>query len=122
MSRASKVFFGVSMAFMGATVYGVHWLQKRESDNMYLGVLRDEERVNAKKAAQAQVVQPAAVVDEDCATCVISPPPQLLEAQSKEQRARERAARLAEYEAQKGLAVRLEAAETKTAATPQRLV
>lgn len=86
---------------------------------MYLGVLRDEERVNAKKLAQVQ--QPAAVVDEDCATCIISPPPQLLEAQSKEQRARERAARLAEYEAQKGLAVRLEAAESKTAA-PQRLV
>ncbi|TXT13729.1 hypothetical protein VHUM_01096 [Vanrija humicola] len=121
MSRASKIFFGASMLFMGGTVYGVHWLQKRESDNMYLGVLRDEERVNAKKAAQ--VLQPAAVVDEDCATCVISPPPQLLEAQTKEQRAKERAARLAEYEAQKGLAVRLEAAESGSKApTPQRVV
>lgn len=31
-SRASKIFFASSMAFMGAAVYGVHWLQKRESD------------------------------------------------------------------------------------------
>lgn len=32
MSRASKIFFGSTVAFMGATIYGVHWLQQRESD------------------------------------------------------------------------------------------
>lgn len=32
MSRASKVFFGTTVAFMGATIYGVHWMQQRESD------------------------------------------------------------------------------------------
>lgn len=32
MSRASKVFFGSAVAFMGATIYGVHWMQQRESD------------------------------------------------------------------------------------------
>lgn len=72
---------------------------------MYQGVIRDEERVREK--ALKRVQQPAAVVDDDCATCVISPPPQLLEAQSAEQRAKERQARLDEYEAQKGLARRL---------------
>ena len=51
--------------------------------------------------------QPAPVVDEDCLTCVISPPPELVEAQSREDRQREREERLAEYEAQKALAGKL---------------
>lgn len=72
---------------------------------MYMGVVKDEERIREK--ALKKVQQPDAVVDEDCVTCVVSPPPQLLEAQSKEQRAIERQARLEEYEAQKGLAQRL---------------
>jgi len=86
---------------------------------MYLGVIRDEERVRAKAeekarlASSAPVVQPAPVVDDECVTCVISPPPQLLEAQSKEERARERSARLAEYEAQKELAAKLDAQQNK---------
>ncbi|BEI85415.1 hypothetical protein CcaverHIS002_0508160 [Cutaneotrichosporon cavernicola] len=105
MSRASKVFFASAVGFMGATIYGVHWLQQRESEQMYQGVIRDEERVREK--ALKRVQQPAAVVDDDCVTCVISPPPQLLEAQTAEQRAKERQGRLAEYEAQKGLARRL---------------
>lgn len=92
---------------------------------MYLGVIRDEERVRAKAEEKARlatlgqkaVTQPASVVDEDCATCVISPPPQLLEAQSKEERARERQARLLEYEQQKGLAQRLETTQGKGAST-----
>ncbi|GMK55467.1 hypothetical protein CspeluHIS016_0205230 [Cutaneotrichosporon spelunceum] len=120
MSRASKVFFTTAVAFMGATVYGVHWLQERESE----GVIRDEERVREK--ALKRVQQPEAVVDDDCATCVISPPPQLLEAQSAEQRAKERQARLAEYEAQKGLAMRLSKEQDAPAApasmVSQRLV
>jgi protein PET117 len=53
------------------------------------------------------VSQPAPVMDEDCVTCKISPPPQLVEAQSKELRAKERQERLAEYEAQKSLGDRL---------------
>lgn len=76
---------------------------------MYLGVIRDDERVRAKAAAAVQ--QPSPTIDPDCVTCVISPPPKLHEAQTKEQRARERKARLDEYEAQKGLAERLERAE-----------
>lgn len=84
---------------------------------MYLGVIRDEERVREK--ALKRVQQPAAVVDEECATCIISPPPQLLEAQTAEQRARERQARLDEYEAQKGLAARLASQQNGGGAQPQ---
>lgn len=32
MSRASKIFLGASFAFCGATIYGVHWLQQKESN------------------------------------------------------------------------------------------
>jgi protein PET117 len=88
---------------------------------MYQGVLKDEERVRLKALTKPQpptystplntpsspVQQPAAVVDDDCITCVISPPPELVESQSKEQRAVERRERMAEYEAQKGLAEKL---------------
>lgn len=96
---------------------------------MYQGVIKDEERLREK--ALKKVQQPAAVVDEDCVTCVVSPPPQLLEAQSKEQRAAERQTRLEEYEAQKGLAQRLSrqaqaahepAQAVQAAQTEQRLV
>lgn len=87
---------------------------------MYQGVLRDEARVR-EKAAKAQagamnlplntpsapISQPAPVMDDDCETCRISPPPQLLEAQSADERRREREARGKEYEEQKGLAERL---------------
>ena len=88
---------------------------------MYQGVLKDEERVRLKALTKSQAIttspplntpsapvqQPAAVIDEDCVTCAISPPPELVESQSKEQRASERAERMTEYEAQKGLARKL---------------
>jgi protein PET117 len=51
--------------------------------------------------------QPAAVIDEDCETCRISPPAELLESQSREVRRAEREAREAEYRQQKDLAGRL---------------
>lgn len=55
----------------------------------------------------APVQQPSSVVDADCETCKVSPPPQLLESQSPEVRRREREARAKEYEDQKGLGERL---------------
>lgn len=55
----------------------------------------------------APISQPAPVMDEDCETCRISPPPQLLEAQSAEERKREREIRAKEYIDQKGLGERL---------------
>jgi protein PET117 len=152
MSRASKIFLGSSIVVSGAVIYGVHWIQKYESDvshapqysqfkfnsnsswshrkgertdkqTMYQGVLRDEARLREKALAlQSQAVshssiplntpsapiqQPAPVMDADCETCRISPPPQLLEAQSSEERKRERELRGREYYEQKGLAERL---------------
>jgi protein PET117 len=87
---------------------------------MYQGVIRDEIRVREKAAAlknsnsspplntpSAPVQQPASVIDDNCETCRISPPPQLLEAQTSEERRREREARGKEYLEQKGLGERL---------------
>ncbi|WWC61371.1 uncharacterized protein I303_103952 [Kwoniella dejecticola CBS 10117] len=138
MSRASKIFLASSFILSGVTVWGVHFIQRRESETMYQGVIKDEARIAAKKAAAAllpaaltpqsisdevplkahssgtplntpssSVQQPAPVIDPECQTCVISPPPQLLEAQSKEQRAKERDLRMKEYEDQKKLEGRL---------------
>jgi len=90
---------------------------------MYQGVLRDEIRVREKALSlknatspplntpSAPVQQPAAVIDENCDTCRISPPSQLLEAQTGEERRKEREARGREYYEQKGLAERLEKAQ-----------
>ena len=85
---------------------------------MYQGVIRDEIRVREKAAAlknstpplnppSAPVQQPARMIDENCETCRISPPPQLLEAQTSEERRKEREARGKEYLEQKGLGERL---------------
>ncbi|ADV20624.1 hypothetical protein I305_06363 [Cryptococcus gattii E566] len=115
MSVTAKAFFISAVAVSATTVWGVHYLQKWEYDNMYQGILKDDARLAAKAAAAAAatqsqsqpVAQPAPTVDPDCTTCVISPPPQLLESQSAEQRAREREGRKREYEEQKQLAGRL---------------
>lgn len=53
------------------------------------------------------IQQPAPVIDEDCKSCIISPPPPLLEAQSADERAREREERRLEYEAQRNLGDKL---------------
>ncbi|WVF72373.1 hypothetical protein IAT40_007188 [Kwoniella sp. CBS 6097] len=145
MSRASKIFLASSIALSGFTVWGVHYIQKMESENMYQGVLKDEARLAEKAAAllkaaasplsssssspssssntqahssntplntpSSPVQQPAPTVDPECQTCVVSPPPQLLESQSAEQRAKERQLRMKEYEDQKKLDVRLRDAQ-----------
>lgn len=94
---------------------------------MYQGVLRDEARLREKalklqsqsaptlapvsnpplNTPSAPIQQPAPQIDEDCETCRISPPPQLLESQSPEIRRKEREARAREYEDQKALGERL---------------
>ena len=56
----------------------------------------------------ASIQQPAPVVDEECPTCIASPSPQLVEAQSAGERARDREERRIEYEVQKDLGDRLE--------------
>ncbi|ODO03526.1 hypothetical protein L198_02374 [Cryptococcus wingfieldii CBS 7118] len=112
MSVAAKTFFGAAVAASAGTVWGVHYLQKWEYDNMGQGIIKDEARLAAKAALKLQassspVTQPAPTIDPECTTCVVSPPPQLLEAQSAESRAKEREGRRREYEDQKLLADRL---------------
>lgn len=177
MSRAAKIFLGSSIFATSATVLGVHWLQKSESDvssrsltpprrrsdvsqRMYEGVLADEQRMLSRASAllssgsqsasssssssptsillprvphsaadpphpvsystvahsshsplntpSSPVQQPAPVVDPDCLTCQLSPPPEISEKTTKEERAKERIARLREYEDQKVLGEKLE--------------
>ncbi|KAG8889289.1 hypothetical protein FRB98_005102 [Tulasnella sp. 332] len=49
MTRAAKLTLTVSAALCAFTVYGVHWLQFKERDDMYQGVLKDEARIAKKK-------------------------------------------------------------------------
>ena len=58
-------------------------------------------------STSSPVLQPDPSIDEDCATCVISPPARLVEAQSADRRAREREDRQVEYEAQRQLGEKL---------------
>ncbi|RXK39948.1 hypothetical protein M231_02743 [Tremella mesenterica] len=173
MSKTAKAFFGGSVILSAFTVWGVHYLQKRESDTMYLGVLRDEARLRAKAAEKQAleslpsassigssilitpsssisnkpssspssisnqpipissssnlyqsipfisessqfsspptpltetITQPPPLIDPDCPVCVISPPPQLLQNLSPEDRRKDREDRKKEYENQKVLA------------------
>jgi len=48
MSRAAKATLIGSLVASVGIVWGVHYLQKRESDTMYLGVLRDDARRREK--------------------------------------------------------------------------
>ncbi|WVN88998.1 uncharacterized protein L203_104214 [Cryptococcus depauperatus CBS 7841] len=112
MSVAAKTFFAGAILISATTVWGVHYLQKWEYNNMYQGILKDEARLAAKATAAAVqqskiVTQPAPLIDSECQTCIVSSPPQLLESQSAEQRAQERESRKKEYEEQKLLAGRL---------------
>ncbi|ORY21593.1 hypothetical protein BCR39DRAFT_591537 [Naematelia encephala] len=178
MSRAAKIFLTCSIVATGSVVYGVHWIQKKESDVMYQGVLKDDARLKLRAETLAKlstpgaeilspddpataplhslsttiqpssslppiayessssssslppiayqssapsssspplntpsspVQQPASVIDEDCETCKISPPPELVEKQSADERKKERRERWEEYERQKNLGQRLEA-------------
>ncbi|GAA6060517.1 hypothetical protein JCM10212_005598 [Sporobolomyces blumeae] len=49
MSRAAKALFTGSVLFAGVSIWGVHMIQVRERETMYAGVLRDDERLAAKK-------------------------------------------------------------------------
>lgn len=77
MSRAAKVFFVASLGVTSVTIFGVHWVQIKEREvrslhasfwpladggpvrlrarqTMFAGVLRDEARMQAKRAARQQ--------------------------------------------------------------------
>ncbi|KAI0272762.1 hypothetical protein BC834DRAFT_817499 [Gloeopeniophorella convolvens] len=48
MSRAAKATLIASLAVTTLIIWGVHWQQQQEHDNMYRGVLRDDERRKQK--------------------------------------------------------------------------
>ncbi|KDQ61539.1 hypothetical protein JAAARDRAFT_30989 [Jaapia argillacea MUCL 33604] len=48
MSRAAKATLVASVLASAFTVWGVHFLQNQEHENMYQGVLRDDERRKEK--------------------------------------------------------------------------
>ncbi|KZT21575.1 hypothetical protein NEOLEDRAFT_1139192 [Neolentinus lepideus HHB14362 ss-1] len=48
MSRVAKTTLLASVLLTGLTVWGVHFLQEQEHENMYKGVLRDDERRREK--------------------------------------------------------------------------
>lgn len=49
MSRTAKAVFGASCLLAGVSIWGVHMIQVRERETMFAGVLRDQERLDAKK-------------------------------------------------------------------------
>ncbi|KAB5592555.1 hypothetical protein CTheo_4022 [Ceratobasidium theobromae] len=54
MSRAAKATLIASIVFAGVAVWGVHAQQRKEEENMYQGVVRDEARQAAKKKQREQ--------------------------------------------------------------------
>ncbi|KAI8639324.1 hypothetical protein BD408DRAFT_421590 [Parasitella parasitica] len=49
MSKAAKATLTASIAFCCASVFGVHYFQNEEKENLRAGVLRDDERRKKKQ-------------------------------------------------------------------------
>ncbi|KDQ19475.1 hypothetical protein BOTBODRAFT_28051 [Botryobasidium botryosum FD-172 SS1] len=49
MSRAARATLTASLVFAAVTVWGVHYIQTKEREIMYQGVVRDEARQAAKR-------------------------------------------------------------------------
>ncbi|KWU46194.1 hypothetical protein RHOSPDRAFT_32190 [Rhodotorula sp. JG-1b] len=49
MSRTAKIVFGASCLLAGVSIWGVHMIQVRERETMFAGVIRDHERLEAKR-------------------------------------------------------------------------
>ncbi|BGP61382.1 hypothetical protein NBRC10512v2_002701 [Rhodotorula toruloides] len=52
MSRTAKALFAGSVLFCGASIWGVHMIQ-----TMFAGVIRDEERLAAKRAQKERQLE-----------------------------------------------------------------
>ncbi|BGP02652.1 hypothetical protein JCM10021v2_006372 [Rhodotorula toruloides] len=57
MSRMAKALFAGSVLFCGASIWGVHMIQVRERETMFAGVIRDEERLAAKRAQKERQLE-----------------------------------------------------------------
>ncbi|GHJ87609.1 hypothetical protein NliqN6_4011 [Naganishia liquefaciens] len=60
MSRAAKAFLASSILVTGLTVWGVHFIQAREEEAMYQGVIKDEARMKARAARKSAETTPTA--------------------------------------------------------------
>ncbi|CAO0795700.1 unnamed protein product [Mucor circinelloides] len=49
MSKAAKATLTASIVFCCASVFGVHYIQNEEKENLRAGVLRDDERRKKKE-------------------------------------------------------------------------
>ncbi|KAJ9102359.1 hypothetical protein QFC21_002759 [Naganishia friedmannii] len=58
MSRTAKSFLVASIAITTATVWGVHFIQAREEEAMYQGVVKDEARMLARAARNSSTAPP----------------------------------------------------------------
>ncbi|BFZ64448.1 hypothetical protein YB2330_005594 [Saitoella coloradoensis] len=56
MSTKSKITFFTTVAVTAGVVYGVHWLQKTEQQQMHAGVLRDAERMRVRKERELELI------------------------------------------------------------------
>ncbi|CEP18987.1 hypothetical protein [Parasitella parasitica] len=52
MSKAAKATLTASIVFCCASVFGVHYFQNEEKENLRAGVLRDDERRKKKQQQQ----------------------------------------------------------------------
>ncbi|KAI0369135.1 hypothetical protein BV20DRAFT_946685 [Pilatotrama ljubarskyi] len=57
MSRAAKLTLGASILGSALIIWGVHFLQERERETMYQGVLRDDERRREKMRQREEELQ-----------------------------------------------------------------
>ncbi|KAH9943813.1 hypothetical protein B0H21DRAFT_823471 [Amylocystis lapponica] len=57
MSRAAKATLAVSVLASVGIIWGVHFMQGREHETMYKGVLRDDERRREKMRQREEELQ-----------------------------------------------------------------
>ncbi|KAH9851770.1 hypothetical protein C2E23DRAFT_732373 [Lenzites betulinus] len=57
MSRVAKATLGASILGSAIIIWGVHFLQERERDTMFQGVLRDDERRRKKMRQREEELQ-----------------------------------------------------------------
>ena len=61
MSRASKITLALSLASTTAIIYGVHYIQRSDKEQMHKGVVSDEARRQARRERQAEFDQQRAL-------------------------------------------------------------
>ncbi|KAL9935509.1 hypothetical protein V8E36_005857 [Tilletia maclaganii] len=78
MSRTAKATFLLSAALSTVIVVGVHYQQTAERETMYQGVLKDQARLEAKRAAAAAAAaeggEPSSSSSSSGGSGIVAPP------------------------------------------------